>query len=958
MDSQNLAKSLFSQLGRQSQDNFDKKTDDDLRFFKGRSLVEQEINNNLGNEIQTQFIFSATNDPKQLIRFYLRSDYRTDEEAAKLLEYLKTYKLFRQFVNNWDDKDELEPLIMVCKKLKLEKKPEGRIIVKQGEISDGRVYMVLTGELSVYVKDTHFVGDGVNVKIVREEPSKNDISMSFSSVMEEALNSHRSTVKSGNTPRSSRNSRRGSFSLKQMKLTSNNFLSPSDASSRKPSQFRPEPTTPSKFKTNIPSSLIVTRSPTKDSLQLELPSDSENNSPSSSTKNRSPVPVSPPSNLHQFIPSNSLFGGSGGTNNQFVLKETAHGVLKDKITEGGYFGEKAPYGYRRKATIVANTDVELLIMSGDDYRYIQNKYDKTKIEYINYVKKAFDLPEEQNAQLLDAITYIMELKEIKFDETVLTQGQKGEEFFLIYEGSCELRKSIVYDKSQTLNFESSNLANLYRMKKTTKEEVVSNIEKGSFFGLEVLAGLQNYEYTVRVTSPRLKVISFNSGKVQVRFPTKSIQALKKLYSEQKAEHSQNLQRRIEKTKGSKADLKQIGEINPTVMLPKRKPIILSKNSQPTTPISPKIDLNQVKDFDGDYLMSQPGSTKHSLIRQSYAFNQFPSITTPVKADPIKIEAAISPIHHRKSGSMPHIDFGASSPSEMFMTPSRDFYSPSPILTKEDFSRFGWGLKDSTPEPNVETPKMNSTVKDPKPFTTPNMKKKPNKTKFEETISLRQANYMTASYQDFLDKAKARFKFLNDEEGKPSQLADIKKYKIDLEYEKYFKHKPRGHVSTVDKSKRHEEINHLSQPSSPTGKEINLAQCLDLKIKKMKPKNRFGSADLNIRALPSVATFVTTAPTKETSAETTEGYEQTGATLSSLTSLKSKAYFGAKIINHVNSGKTHKKIASLSTIYPTFYNQEDKKGENFLQTTNRTLRATTSYQLHKLKNLVVKAQKIV
>jgi len=57
---------------------------------------------------------------------------------------------------------------------------------------------------------------------------------------------------------------------------------------------------------------------------------------------------------------------------------TEFGVVKDMIKENGYFGDRASIKTRRQATIIASTDVELLIISAEDADYIKNKYDHTK----------------------------------------------------------------------------------------------------------------------------------------------------------------------------------------------------------------------------------------------------------------------------------------------------------------------------------------------------------------------------------------------------------------------------------------------------------------------------------------------------------------------------------------------------------------------------------------------------
>jgi hypothetical protein len=103
-----------------------------------------------------------------------------------------------------------------------------------------------------------------------------------------------------------------------------------------------------------------------------------------------------------------------------TVVKNKYGIMVDKIYEGSFFGERAPRGHRRRATCVSIGKLELLVISADDYGLIKTKYDKNRLPYFDFVRKCFGLGENEPGFVIDAVTYVLELKEYKQGDTVCT----------------------------------------------------------------------------------------------------------------------------------------------------------------------------------------------------------------------------------------------------------------------------------------------------------------------------------------------------------------------------------------------------------------------------------------------------------------------------------------------------------------------------------------------------------
>lgn len=84
----------------------------------------------------------------------MHSDARTDYEAKLLYEHIKHFSFFQTFnERNAGNNFESEAFSQLCKNAKYEKLPPGRVIFKQGDTSDGKMYIVYSGEVAVVTKN-------------------------------------------------------------------------------------------------------------------------------------------------------------------------------------------------------------------------------------------------------------------------------------------------------------------------------------------------------------------------------------------------------------------------------------------------------------------------------------------------------------------------------------------------------------------------------------------------------------------------------------------------------------------------------------------------------------------------------------------------------------------------------------------------------------------------------------
>jgi CRP-like cAMP-binding protein len=488
--------------------------------------------NKLNDSGDRDAIYDTFKNPKANIRTILTSNEVTEEDAWYIFQQVKHYKFFMQFLRGNEEKEDLDPCITLCKSLKYSKYNAGTILIRQGEESDGRVYIVMTGEVTVVSKHATIAKEGgfsVLREILANTPSE-----------DEAKNSD----KEADTP----------------------LEIPEKVADDEPKVERKDSGLSPKKSDSIAESPSVRTLKRMPSMKLTrtrgISNHSQHNSPA---RAESPSRFKSLANRKGGPDGKSLKGKDmvnlDGKNSFAIATKNEFGVVKDIINEGGYFGDKARKRIRRRATIIANTDVELLSFTDDMMSNLQQFYNLTKQQFLSFLRESFNIDELETDVLLDT----MEIFQVSRTDKIVTQGTPGDYLHIIYQGECECLKEVVYDDSSNITNKMGELNVHYRMKKTQKEQIpVGSVSSGSFIGLESFYNdTSQYEFTAKVSSRKAILLGFKKDKVMFRFPRKSFFYMNEKYKPVYQSHLETLKYRLE-TKGCKLDLLELTKVLPVV----------------------------------------------------------------------------------------------------------------------------------------------------------------------------------------------------------------------------------------------------------------------------------------------------------------------------------------------------------------------------------------------------------
>lgn len=164
------------------------------------------------------------------------------------------------------------------------------------------------------------------------------------------------------------------------------------------------------------------------------------------------------------------------------------GVINKEVKEGEAFGERAltSKDSKRSASILTNTDCEFIVVMKKDYVNIMGRYnkeDRLKMEFLKenlpYVDKI------SSSSVLKDYLYIFHNELLYRGNTVLEEDAVGERVYMLVTGQIKLEKKV--------EFESQ-----FDCTKTTKAITVASLFAPAIFGEEILFGQNKYKYTVKV----------------------------------------------------------------------------------------------------------------------------------------------------------------------------------------------------------------------------------------------------------------------------------------------------------------------------------------------------------------------------------------------------------------------------------------------------------------------------
>ena len=534
---------------------------------------------------------SPRTNPQQQLRHILESTNRTDEEAWLVYDNLKHLKFFGQFMKQNNEDNSEDNFLYICKKLSYEVHPAGSVIMMQGDYSNGKVYIVLTGELNIFIQGlpakassipqtTQPVVQSVNQQTVNN--SKEVTSKTVSIVFDEGNTMETPEGKKSIMPGNGLNllGNPETLAKKHVKRESKMPLAPPPIldsrildedhgnttnwglslhhieSSDKPGA--------SKLKGNKPDTL-------RPSLNfMTLPSERDSAHPPVYRPDSRGIgkigagDASPSLSEIRETPKNSgkkngNIGFDSFENEKIITQaqqQISYGTLVNKISEGSYFGEKALFSSgKRNATIITSTKTELLALNREDFKSVQGEFTKSRLLTIQFLRDIFpNIASVHTPSLLENLIYNCEIKTFPYKKAITLEGEPGEEFYVVFEGQCEFSKTVIYDNSSNLSFPTTENKQLFGLTRTKKETIVTSmVERGTFIGEEMLFNAKSvYEYTVRATSEKVRLVSFKKSKFFFRCPKKILEGLRDIYTAKKERNSHTLQDKLQLKAGPSA----------------------------------------------------------------------------------------------------------------------------------------------------------------------------------------------------------------------------------------------------------------------------------------------------------------------------------------------------------------------------------------------------------------------
>ena len=133
---------------------------------------------------------------------------------------------------------------------------------------------------------------------------------------------------------------------------------------------------------------------------------------------------------------------------QYKRKKSLHsfaskfGTIKDKIKKGGYFGEKAlATNQPRGATIITNTECELLTIRKEEFDLMMGKFERVNNHLKEFMYKY--IPNIQliyNKSVLENLLYVFNEKTFEKGNHLTLEEEEGNHFYIVAEGRCDLYK--------------------------------------------------------------------------------------------------------------------------------------------------------------------------------------------------------------------------------------------------------------------------------------------------------------------------------------------------------------------------------------------------------------------------------------------------------------------------------------------------------------------------------------
>ena len=180
---------------------------------------------------------------------------------------------------------------------------------------------------------------------------------------------------------------------------------------------------------------------------------------------------------------------------------TEHGTLSKILEQGSSFGEKALTnpGAKRSASIYTVTDCEFIVIMKKDFLAVYNRFSRANNQKLGFLLATVPHLDKVNSQhILEDYMYSIHIADAVKGSKLTEQGKQGERVYFIANGQCILEREVEIPNP-------SPEKNLLSKQKTKVQ--VARIEPNTVFGEELLFGLKKdrkYRYTATVPSITIK----------------------------------------------------------------------------------------------------------------------------------------------------------------------------------------------------------------------------------------------------------------------------------------------------------------------------------------------------------------------------------------------------------------------------------------------------------------------
>lgn len=462
-------------------------------------------------------------DPLERFRKILKTTDRDQKDLEFLYKQLQDMDFLSIFGEYSTESQETESILHICKHLGFEQLEPGEVILREGDPSNGKFYLIFSGEVSIIVKKLDFVTQR-NLELKQPE-------LEVEVEVEDDLNNSLQYL-------DVKTNQKGEGNLK------NNSHKQIPEPQRPALQKR---TTKMEFDPQIlvrdynralSIRAVKHLNLQKINLMSPQPDEAAGKSTSRTDSQEKESSKSPAKN------SSSQAADKGLDMHKLA---TEHGEIIYKLKKGAFFGEKALLSSgKRTATVMANTPCELITVSEDVFSYVREHLDKINLKKLNFMMNSFPGIEKiQYKPFLQNLLYLLEEKPVRLSAALTTEGQKSTNFYVLYEGVCNVYKKL-----------PSNNINIIGDQQKDDGVLICQISPGSFIGEEVIFNkMSKYEYTVRAASSKVVALEIDRAKFAVRFPNYVLLGVNELY-QTKINHYKNIS--IERAK-MKSEIDQLAK---------------------------------------------------------------------------------------------------------------------------------------------------------------------------------------------------------------------------------------------------------------------------------------------------------------------------------------------------------------------------------------------------------------